>query len=64
MMVIEGIRLGFLLVTLVAALAGNAAIAAMAMFPVALLLVALFFTSIYFTFQDSFADTTTDVTPA
>lgn len=56
--------LAMMLVTLVAALMGNAAIAAMAMFPVALLLVALFFTSIYFTFQDSFADTATDVTPA
>ena len=47
--------LAMMLVTLIAALMGNAAIAALAMFPVALLLVALFFTSIYFTFQDSFA---------
>ena len=49
--------LAMVLVTLTAALLGNAAFAALAMFPVALLLVALFFTSVYFTFRDSFTDT-------
>jgi hypothetical protein len=45
-----------LAVTLVAGLLGNPAIAALAMFPVALVIVAMFFTSIFFTFQDSFVD--------
>ena len=49
--------LAMLLVTLVAALLGNPVIAAMAMFPVALLMMAMFFTSIYFTFRDSFTVT-------
>ena len=52
--------LTMLLVTLVAALLGNPGIAAMALFPVALLMMAMFFTSIYFTFRDSFTDTDTD----
>ncbi len=42
-------------VTIIATLLGNPAVAAMAMFPVALVIVAMFFTSIYFTFRDSFA---------
>ncbi len=47
-----------LLVTVFAALLGNPTFAALAMFPVALLLLSIFFTSIYFTFRDSFTDTT------
>ena len=58
--------LTMLLVTLIAALLGNPAIAAMALFPVALLLMTMFFTSIYFTFRDSFTDTDSalNATPA
>ncbi len=41
-------------VSLLAGVLGNPAIAALAMFPVALVIVAMFFTSIYFTFRDSF----------
>lgn len=41
-------------VTLVAVLLGNPTFAALAMFPVALLIMAMFFTSLYFTFRDSF----------
>lgn len=52
--------LTMLLVTLVAALLGNPSIAALALFPVALLMMAMFFTSIYFTFRDSFTDTEND----
>ncbi len=47
-----------LLVTVIAALLGNPTFAALALFPVALLMMAIFFTSIYFTFRDSFTDTT------
>ena len=43
-----------LVVTLVAVVLGNPAFAALAMFPVALLMMAMFFTSLYFTFRDSF----------
>ena len=49
-----------LLVTLIAALLGNPTFAALALFPVALLMMAIFFTSIYFTFRDSFTDSSTD----
>jgi hypothetical protein len=52
------------LITLVAVLFGNPAVAALAMFPVALLIMAMFFTSLYFTFQDSFdvpADPVSDI---
>jgi hypothetical protein len=38
----------------IAALLGNAMFAGVAMFPVALVMMAMFFTSIYFTFRDSF----------
>lgn len=41
-------------VTLVAVLLGNPTFAALAMFPVALLIMAMFFTSLYFTFRDTF----------
>ena len=46
-----------LAVTLVAALLGNPGFAALAMFPVALIMMAMFFTSVYFTFRDSFTAT-------
>ena len=45
-----------LAVTLIAALAGSPMLAGLAMFPVALVMMAMFFTSIYFTFRDSFVD--------
>jgi len=41
-------------VSLIATLLGNPMLATVAMFPVALVIVAMFFTSIYFTFQDIF----------
>ena len=44
-------------VTLLAALLGSPAFAGVAMFPVALVIFAMFFTSIYFTFRDSFEAT-------
>ncbi len=47
-------------VTIIAALLGNPVFAGLAMFPVALVMMALFFTSIYFTFRDSFTATPTD----
>ncbi|MDB5963595.1 MAG: hypothetical protein JWQ72_95, partial [Polaromonas sp.] len=49
-----------IVVTVVAALLGNPTFAALLMFPVALLLMAMFFTSIYFTFRDSFTDSDAD----
>jgi hypothetical protein len=56
-----------LVVTLVAVVLGNPAFAALAMFPVALLIMAMFFTSLYFTFRDSFdepAEPSPDTAPA
>jgi hypothetical protein len=44
-------------VGLIAALLGNATFAGLAMFPIALIFFAMFFTSIYFTFRDSFEAT-------
>lgn len=41
-------------VSLIANLLGNPELAVMSMFPVALVIVAMFFTSIYYTFRDSF----------
>ena len=41
-------------VTVLAALLGSPAFAGVAMFPIALIIFAMFFTSIYFTFRDSF----------
>ena len=63
--------LAMVLVTLTAALLGNPSIAALAIFPVALVVLAVFFTSVYFTFRDCFSsndngsdtDTDTDNTP-
>ncbi|WP_332776506.1 BPSS1780 family membrane protein [Polaromonas sp.] len=49
-----------LAITLIATLLGNPAVAGVAMFPAALLMVAMFFTSIYFTFRDSFTPTLPD----
>ena len=49
-----------LVVTVIAAVLGNPTFAALALFPVALLMMAIFFTSIYFTFRDSFTDTSTE----
>jgi len=46
--------LAAVVVSLLVGLLGNPALAAAAMFPVALIIVAMFFTSIYFTFRDSF----------
>ena len=45
------------LVTVLAALLGSPAFAGVAMFPIALVIFAMFFTSIYFTFRDSFEAT-------
>jgi MFS family permease len=45
-----------LVLTLISALLGSPALANLAMFPVSLILLAMFFTSIYFTYQDSFQD--------
>ena len=43
-----------LLVALIAALLGKPGLAGIAMFPAAMLMVSIFFTSLYFTFRDSF----------
>ncbi|MDQ3058415.1 MAG: hypothetical protein M3R45_02665 [Pseudomonadota bacterium] len=47
-------------VSIIASLLGNPMLATVAMFPVALVIVAMFFTSIYFTFRDSFVATPGD----
>ena len=52
-----------LVVTLIAGLLGNPNVAALAMFPVMLVVVAMFFTSIFFTFRDSFVPPPTDALP-
>ena len=44
-------------VSLIATLLGNPMVASVVMFPVALSIVAMFFTSVYFTFRDSFEPT-------
>jgi hypothetical protein len=49
--------LTILVVTVLAALLGSPAFAGVAMFPIALVIFAMFFTSIYFTFRDSFEAT-------
>ena len=59
--------LAILAVTILAALVGGPAFVGLAMFPVALVIFAMFFTSVYFTFRDSFETTpdnglTTDLT--
>ena len=55
--------LAMVVVTLIAALLGNPMFAGLAMFPVALVMMAMFFTSIYFTFRDSFMPTPSEPTP-
>ncbi|HAL39990.1 MAG TPA: hypothetical protein DCP03_18560 [Polaromonas sp.] len=46
--------LAVVMVSLIASLLGNPTLVTVAMFPIALVIVAMFFTSIYFTFRDSF----------
>ena len=52
--------LAAVIVSLIASLLGNPMLATVVMFPVALVIVAMFFTSIYFTFLDSFVATPDD----
>ncbi len=52
-----------LAVTLLAALLGSPAFAGAALFPIALVIFAMFFTSVYFTFRDSFTVTPADDLP-
>ena len=49
-----------LIVGVAAAVLGNPTFAGLAMFPIALVFFAMFFTSIYFTFRDSFEATSGD----
>ena len=49
--------LAAIVVSVIATLLGNPMLATLAMFPIALVIVAMFFTSIYFTFRDSFVAT-------
>jgi hypothetical protein len=56
--------LSMLAVTIVAALIGNPLFAGIAMFPVVLVIMAMFFTSIYFTFRDSFVGDEPGLLPA
>ena len=55
--------LAMVVVTVIAVLFGNPTVAALAMFPVALVVMAMFFTSVYFTFRDSFSESNTDLMP-
>jgi hypothetical protein len=52
--------LSLLIITVLAALLGSPAFAGVAMLPVALVMFAMFFTSIYFTFRDSFEQASDD----
>jgi hypothetical protein len=52
-----------LVVTLVAVALGSATLAATVMFPVGLVIVTMFFTSIYFTFRDCFVDIDAEPSP-
>ena len=56
--------LTILAVTVLAALLGSPAFAGVAMFPIALVIFAMFFTSIYFTFRDSFEETSEGKVPS
>lgn len=47
-------------VAIIAGISGSAELVATLMFPLAMVMAAMFFTSIYFTFQDSFEDSTGD----
>lgn len=49
-----------IVVTIIASILGNPAFAGLVMFPIALVMMAMFFTSIYFTFRDSFTVTPPD----
>jgi uncharacterized RDD family membrane protein YckC len=49
--------LALLVVGLLGVLLGNPGFAGLAMFPIALIFFAMFFTSVYFTFRDSFEAT-------
>ena len=52
-----GLLIGMaLVVTLIATLLDNPGLAGIAMFPAAMLMVSMFFSSLYFTFRDSFVD--------
>ncbi len=51
-------------VSLMTVLLGNAEVAAVAVFPLVLIILAMFFTSIYFTFRDSFVATDDDAPDA
>ena len=53
--------LATLVVTLIASVLGSPLLATTVMFPVALVVVTMFFTSIYFTFRDSFVDDDTAI---
>lgn len=53
--------LAMMVVTILAVLFGSPSVAALAMFPVALVVMAMFFTSVYFTFRDSFSATDSDL---
>jgi hypothetical protein len=56
--------LAALVITLIATMTGNPQIAAAALMPLGLLITAMFSTSLYFTFRDSFvADAGTDAEP-
>ena len=55
--------LALLVVGVLGVLLGNPGFAGLAMFPIALIFFAMFFTSVYFTFRDSFEATPAD-TPA
>lgn len=53
--------LATLVVSLIASVLGNPMLATAIMFPVALVIIAMFFTSIYFTFRDSFVPSPEDL---
>jgi len=47
-------------VSLVASLLGSVEVVSVMMFPLAMLMAAMFFTSLYFTFHDCFEETASD----
>jgi hypothetical protein len=51
------------LITLIATMTGNPQVAAAALLPLGLLITAMFSTSLYFTFRDSFVADGTDAEP-
>jgi hypothetical protein len=48
--------MGGVLLTVFAAIAGNSAVVGVVMVPMALLMASMFFTSVYFTYRDSFIE--------